>query len=387
MSGSYDKPDRPPLRGSNPQSQRPGDYESYDDGVVSQGVRLTSQQRDPAAYAYYEGDTLTSDMMRTDHERVARADIYAPARDSTKRKMQSLTAPIVPAGSVTGRSLTLVITIMCFLACLTAGAVYMIRQSANAWLKDIASEVTVQVQAVENGDTEKAVQDVATYLRQQSGIGRVRVMSAVESASLLEPWLGPVEGLSALPVPRLIAIELDSSVTPDLEAVKAGLANQFQGATLDDHRRWQQQIVTITRSFALGGFAILILVALATTAIIISATRSSMASNREIVEVLHFVGATDRFIAREFEKHFLRLGVRAGLVGAGLALAVFLTMPIIVQLLGGGTLTLTELHRFIGTGTLDMAGYVLLGIVVVVVAALCMLTSRFGVFRILNSKH
>jgi cell division transport system permease protein len=112
-----------------------------------------------------------------------------------------------------------------------------------------------------------------------------------------------------------------------------------------------------------------------------------MASNREIVEVLHFVGATDRFIAREFEKHFLRLGVRAGLVGAGLALAVFLTMPVIVQLLGGGTLTLTELHRFLGSGALDMAGYVLLGIVVVVVAALCMLTSRFGVFRILNSKH
>ena len=88
--------------------------------------------------------------------------------------------------------------------------------------------------------------------------------------------------------------------------------------TLDDHRRWQQQIRTITRSFALGGLAILLLVGAATTAIIVSATKSAMASNREIVEVLHFVGATDRFIAREFERHFLRLGVRAGIVGAHL---------------------------------------------------------------------
>ena len=112
-----------------------------------------------------------------------------------------------------------------------------------------------------------------------------------------------------------------------------------------------------------------------------------MASNREIVEVLHFVGATDRFIAREFEKHFLRLGIRAGLVGAGFALAVFVLMPIVMEILGGGTVTIAELHRFIGTGALDMAGYVLLGIVVVVVAALCMLTSRFGVFRILKGKH
>ena len=28
--------------------------------------------------------------------------------------------------------------------------------------------------------------------------------------------------------------------------------------------------------------------------------------NREIIEVLHFVGAQERFIAHEFEKHFLK---------------------------------------------------------------------------------
>ncbi|HYD15442.1 MAG TPA: ABC transporter permease, partial [Hyphomicrobium sp.] len=247
--------------------------------------------------------------------------------------------------------------------------------------------VTVQVQAKDGTDVEKVTQDVAAHLRQQNGINKVTVMSAAESAALLEPWLGQIDDLSALPLPRLIALELDRTGTPDVEAVRAGLTSKFQGVTLDDHRRWQQQIMTITHSFALGGLAILALVAMATTAIIVSATKSSMASNREIVEVLHFVGATDRFIAREFEKHFLRLGVRAGLVGAGFALAVFLLMPTLVQIMGGGSMTLSELHRLVGSGALDMAGFVLLGIVVVVIAALCMLTSRFGVFRILNSKH
>ena len=298
-----------------------------------------------------------------------------------------MAAPIVPAGSVTGRSLTLVITIMCFLACLTVGAVYMIRQSANSWLKDIASEITVQVIPKDGTDTEKVVRDVAAYLNQQSGVSSVKVLSASESAELLEPWLGAMDDLAALPLPRLIAIELDRSGNPDVDMMRTGLAAQFDGATLDDHRRWQQQIATITNSFSLGGLAILALVAMATTAIIVSATKSSMASNREIVEVLHFVGANDRFIAREFEKHFLRLGVRAGLVGAALALSVFLLMPTIVQILGGGSMTLTELHRLVGSGALDLAGYVLMGIVVVVIAAICMLTSRFGVFRILNSRH
>ncbi len=108
------------------------------------------------------------------------------------------------------------------------------------------------------------------------------------------------------------------------------------GASLDDHRGWQRQIRTVTHGFALGGLGILLLVAAATTAIIVSATRSALSSNREIVEVLHFVGATDRFIAHEFERHFLSLGISAGLVGALCAMTIFFVMPTIVEMLGGG---------------------------------------------------
>lgn len=297
------------------------------------------------------------------------------------------TAPIVPAGSVTGRSLTLVITIMCFLACLTAGSVYMMNQSASAWLRDIASEVTVQIEARERTDPDKTAADVAKFLLQQPGVARARPLSIEESAALLEPWIGQTEVLKTLPIPRLVAVEVDRANPPDIEALRGAVARQFKGVTIDDHRRWQRQIRTITRSFALGGLAILLLVGAATTAIIVSATKSSMASNRDIVEVLHFVGATDRFIAREFERHFLRLGVRAGVVGAVWATLVFLTMPTVMELLGGGSVTIAEIKRLVGVASLDLPGYFLLGIVVLVIASLCMLTSRIGVYRILNSQH
>jgi cell division transport system permease protein len=313
-------------------------------------------------------------------------ELYAELRSAASDRRQGHT-PIVPAGSVTGRSLTLVVTIMCFLACLTAGAVYMINQSAAAWLKDIASEVTVQIEARERADSERLVKDVAAFLVSQPGVRSVRPLSLDDSIALVEPWLGKSDALKSLPMPRLIAVELDRSAPPDFSSLRERLAAEFKGAALDDHRQWQQQIRTVTRSFALGGLAILILVGAATTAIIVSATRSAMASNREIVEVLHFVGATDRFIAREFEKHFLALGIRAGLVGAVSAMLVFLMMPTMMELLGGGTVTIAEINRLIGSGTLDGPGYILLTIVVIVIAALCMLTSRFGVYRILHSQH
>lgn len=368
MSGSYDRPGG----GRNTLPTQQGGYE-YEDVLTGPPTTGADAQR----YYYGGPPESTLDAQRSEPR----------TKSQSKRSERKPTnTAIVPPDSVTGRSLTLVISIMCFLACLTAGAVYMINESANAWLNDIASEVTVQVEPQENVDIAKTVASVTSFLRTRNGIARATPLAADDAAKLLEPWLGQSDVLEALPVPRLIAIEVDRDAPPDTDTLRAELAQQFRGVTLDDHRRWQRQIRTVTRSFALGGLAILLLVGAATTAIIVSATRSAMASNREIVEVLHFVGATDRYIAREFEKHFLRLGIRAGLVGALCAMAVFLSMRGLMELLGGSDLTVAEMHRLIGAGGLDAAGYVLLGLVVITIAALCMLTSRFGVFRILNAK-
>jgi cell division transport system permease protein len=317
-----------------------------------------------------------------------RADAGAGEPRTRRSARGATTAPVVPAGSVTGRSLTLVITIMCFLASLTAGAVYMMKQSADDWLRGMASEVTVQVEVKEGTDADKRVSEVAAFLMRQRGIANARPLSLADMRELLEPWLGQSDALDALPVPRLIAVELDRASPPEFDALRNEIKRSFgEEVTVDDHRRWQRQIQTITRSFALGGFAILLLVGAATTAIIVSATKSAMASNRDIVEVLHFVGATDRFIAREFERHFLRLGVRAGVVGALWAVFVFAAMPSVMRLLGGGEASMAELQRLVGIAGLELWGYLLLGIVVLVIATLCMLTSRIGVYRILNSQH
>lgn len=306
-------------------------------------------------------------------------------RSLVSGKSKTGPAPIVQPASVAGRALTVVIAIMCFLACLTSGAVYMVNQSASNWFNDLASEVTVQIRPSNQADMEKSVTLVSLFLARQRGIRKVSPLSPEDSARLLEPWLGKSTALDEIPVPRLIAVEIDRSNPPDMAAMRQSLETNFENVTLDDHRRWQSELKTVTRSLALGGIAVLMLVAAATMATIVSATRSAMASNREIVEVLHFVGAGERFIAHEFEKHFLSVGVRAGLVGALAATLVFILLPPFMRLLGGGSLAATELKRLVGTTGLDWPGYLLFVLVVVVVASLCMLTSRYGVFRILKA--
>jgi len=309
----------------------------------------------------------------------ARLAAYLP------RRFQATSAQIIPSASIAGNALTMVIAIMTFLACLTAGGVYMVNQSANAWVDDIASEITIELDPINTADIEKKMTLVSLFLAKQKGVTRIKPLSADDSAKLLEPWLGSTAALSALPIPRLIAVEIDRSSPPDIDLIRNALNQNFEGVTLDDHRRWQSEIRMLTRSAALGGISVLGLVAAATIAIIVSATRSAMASNRAVIEVLHFVGANERFISSEFERHFLGLGVRAGLVGALAAAVTFMLLPVLMHLLGGGSVTEAETRRLLGSGELDFGGYLLLAAVVFVVAALCMITSRFGVIRVLRS--
>ena len=53
------------------------------------------------------------------------------------------------------------------------------------------------------------------------------------------------------------------------------------------------------------------------------ATRGAMATNRPVIEVLHFVGAKNGFIAGHFQRHFLLLGLQGGALGGGVAMLLF----------------------------------------------------------------
>jgi cell division transport system permease protein len=263
----------------------------------------------------------------------------------------------------------------------------MINDSAAAWLRDVASEVTVQV-APEGGSdqTDQRSHEIVKFLTGQNGVRNVSLLTIDQSAELIEPWLGQVSAIQDLPFPRLIAVEIDRNDPPDIKTLRAALMSKFPSASLDDHRNWQQQIRRVTGSLALGGFAVIILMAAATIGIIVSAARSAIASNRDIVEVLNFVGAEEKFIARQFELHFLKLGIRAGIVGAVAAAAVFLLLPIITEYLSGSA-THAEVRRLIGTGRLDIWGYASLMLVIFAIAAICSFTSRIGVRRILNAQN
>ena len=293
-------------------------------------------------------------------------------------------ASIVPADSIAGRALLAVIAIMTFLAALTLGAVVLVRSAAGEWQADVAREVTIQVRPAEGRDVEAAVQRAAALATATPGIADVRPYTKEESARLLEPWLGSGLALNELPVPRLIVVRIAPGAAPDFAALNKQLAAQVPGASLDDHRGFVDRMRAMARSAVAAGLAVLGLVLAATMLSVMFATRGAMASNRPIVEVLHVVGAKQSFIAGEFQRHFMLVGLKGGAVGGGAAIVLFALAALFSRWFGGGP-DESQIGALFGHLSLGLEGYGAVVGLIVLVAAVTTLTSRLTVQRTLAS--
>ena len=292
-------------------------------------------------------------------------------------------SPIVPRASISGRALVAVVAIMTFLASITTGAVLLVSASAAEWQSEVASEITMQVRPQAGRDLERDVIAAAEAMRTQPGIVQVKPFTKDELARLLEPWLGSGLSIEQLPVPRVIVARVQPGTTLDLPALRSRVTQVAPSASVDDHRAWIERMRSMTGATVLAGIGILVLVIAATIISVSFATRGAMAANRPIVEVLHFVGAGDRYIANHFLRHFLRLGLEGGLIGGGAAMLGFGFSESIAAWFSG-TPVGDQFAALLGTFSLPPSGYLALAVQAVAIAAITAWASRRTLFATLD---
>ncbi|BDV34324.1 MULTISPECIES: ABC transporter permease [Methylocystis] len=251
---------------------------------------------------------------------LARAGVLRPPAPAAEEDAAAFRSPLVPTDSVAGRSLVIVIAIMTFLAALAAGAALLVSQASVEWRAEASSEASVQVRPTPGRDIDADLATAAELLRKTPGVREAQVYTKAESESLLSPWLGEGLDLSELPTPRMIVVKLDPKQRPDLLVLRAELTEAVPNAVLDDHRLFLERLGDMARAAVAVSTMIFVLILGAMGIAVASATRAAVATNREIVEVLHIVGAADTFIAREFQRRFLALGFRGALIGGGAAI-------------------------------------------------------------------
>jgi cell division transport system permease protein len=304
-------------------------------------------------------------------------------RDGGQREHARGEATIVPKDSIAGNALAAVVAIMTFLAAVTSGGVAMVIGTASEWQSDIAREITIQVRPTAGNDLDAQVLKAEGLARATPGVAEVRTYSKSESDKLLEPWLGGLS-LDELPVPRMIAVRVAAGARLDIPALRQMLTAQVAGASLDDHRGWIDRMRRMAAAAVAGGVGIFALVLAATVLSVAFATRGAMASNRPIVEVLHFVGAKEAYIAGQFQRHFLVLGLKGGAIG-GIAAMAFLSLAGPISDLFVGTAGEAQATALFGAFSIGALGYAMVVGEVILIAVITAVTSRQVVIHTLRT--
>lgn len=236
------------------------------------------------------------------------------------------TRSVMPAAGATGASLMLVVAAMCFLASLALGAAMSVGAKTNEWSSDLSGALTIEIRPSRDMAPDEQVDAVMTVLSKTPGVISASPLPLDDTMALLEPWLGRGMVTEDLPLPRLIDIRIDADAPPDLSTLAMDTAAAAPGASLDTHRQWRAELMSAARSAEWLAYGILAVVAGTTIAIVVFATRAGLSANREVVEVLHLIGARDNFIAAEVQRHFLHLGFRGGLIGTALGAVTFFAL-------------------------------------------------------------
>ncbi len=240
-------------------------------------------------------------------------------------------------GDETARFLPWIVAFIVFLAALALAAAMVADDALSSWNRGLSNSLTVQVPppADGSGALNARVEQAVALLQQTPGVAKAERVGDDKIKTLLEPWLGKSIGAADLPLPALISVELKDAKAVDLDLLTHRLQAIAPDVSVDSHRLWLDALLGRARVAQAVALGVVLLNALAAVATVIFATRSGLMVHARMIEVLHLMGASDGYIARQFAGQALRLGLRGGLIGIVPALLALLLLTGAGGLLGG----------------------------------------------------
>ncbi|MDP6174588.1 MAG: cell division protein [Rhodospirillales bacterium] len=273
------------------------------------------------------------------------------------------------------RFLPWLVAFMVFLSALAIAGIFGLANVAEKWNRGVKDTLTIQLPRAENlaADSRRLSAALGT-LRRTEGVKRADAVDREIVQKLLAPWLGGAVQSKELPLPQVIDVEIDRSSGLSAVDLQTKLKTSLPRATVDDHRVWLDGFVRAVNSTELVAGVILVVIFLATIGTVVFSTRTGLGLHRDVIEVMHLMGAQDSYIAKQFADRFLFMGLRGGLAGMALALPILFLLKFLAGQLQAGLLPATALGP---------PGWSAIAALVPVVALIAMVTARMTVIRAL----
>lgn len=277
-----------------------------------------------------------------------------------------------------GLMFSIVMVIMVFLGSLAMAAQATLVRTSLSWEYNLKSRLTIEVPAVpdEAVSTRRArAEKISALLREKSEIAAVSIVPEQETTRLLKPWISDPALFAALPLPTLIDVDLKIGRSLDQQKMAEELTTAFDGVLVHSHADWMDRLLGFLTGLGVLAGIMLALTGIALVATICVVCRAAMSVQHDTIELLHFMGATDSSIAKQFQKYIQVLAVPASLAGFVLAATTLGFLTLLLGSLGGLSLIATSSWVTVGA---------VMALVPVGATILAVLTARLSVQKFLR---
>ena len=192
------------------------------------------------------------------------------------------------------------------------------------WTSGIAGTLTVELAAPDEDTTSPDAQKILALLRRHPDIAKAELLAPEQVRKLVEPWLGDSASAKSLPLPRLIDVTLKSGRNLKPSALAPSLRAISPSAKVTDHTDWLGSLVSFGTALRLVAFLLALTVSLLAVVTIAGIIHARYDVHRPDVELLHLMGASDAYIARQFQNNALSSTLRGAALGTIAALVIAL---------------------------------------------------------------
>lgn len=281
----------------------------------------------------------------------------------------------LPEGRLSG-PMPWVIAIMMFFTIVAAAAGIALDHAGRSLNASLAGRVTVQVVEADPQIRQEQAERIIAELRRMPGIGKVRPLDEAEMQAALRPWLGEEMMDGTLPIPALVDADLEGRVTVGrILALRDRVRAIAPSARVEPHAAFLAPLAKLLRTLEGLAAAVVLLMTLATGAIVVLSAQAAHNSHRTTIEILHLMGATDVQIARLFQRRIAIDALFGGLVALLAAAAVLAALALRIRAVESDLL---------GAATLPDYGWAVLFLLPLAGVLLAMLTARLTVLRALR---
>lgn len=227
--------------------------------------------------------------------------------------------------------LTALISLMSFLFVMSCAGSIILHQTAERWSTSLQNKISIEISseqsdgiALNNREIKKEAYKIKKALENYKNVKTIKILQEEEIRDLISPWIGKNLELDGIPLPGIIAIELTTANLEIIKDLDQKIKQTSKYATLETYEDWLNDFLSFLNFLKTVALIIACMILAITVIALISAMHIRLALNKEDVKLLHLMGASDAYIARQFIPHNFFITLKGSVIGT--LCAIFFTI-------------------------------------------------------------